>query len=198
MRISIQRATDIRTGYQVRQALQPDPAGTHLVIQTKDIDGDNDHRLIVDNLDRITPGHDASSQIVNNGDILFLSRGKRRFATLVEGLPLFPHTIALSYFFILRPNSRILNPVFLTWVINETEIQEELARAASGTTVPFVTKQSFGALEVEVPPLDKQDQIGRLYQLACRERLLIRKLERQRSEYLHSVSCMLYEQARAR
>jgi len=195
MRISIQCAAEIRTGYQVRQGLQPDPAGTHLVIQTKDIDGDNDHRLIVDNLDRITPGHDASAQIINNGDILFLSRGKRRFATLVEGLPMFPHTIALSYFFVLRPNSDIVNPVFLTWVINETEIQEELARAANGTTVPFVTKQSFSALEIELPPLEKQDQIARLYQLACRERLLIRRLERQRSEYLRSISCMLYEQA---
>lgn len=198
MRISIQRATEIRTGYQVRQGLKPDPAGTHLVIQTKDIDGDNDHRLIVDNLDRITPEHVTSSQIVNNGDVLFLSRGKRRFATLVEGLPILPHTIALSYFFILRPVPDIVNPVFLAWVINETETQEELARAASGTTVPFVTKQAFSALKIEVPPLEQQAPIARLYQLACRERLLIRKLERQRSEYLRSISRILYEQASAR
>jgi len=189
--------TDILSGYQVREGLQTDPAGTHFVVQAKDIDAENEHRLNVEGLDRISSARDLSSYALRNGDILFLAKGRRRFATLVESLPLSSETVALYYFFILRPNQKKINPAFLAWVINQPEAQEYLDRAASGTTIPSLTKQAFLKLEISVPSLDKQIAIADLHQLSRREASLTRRLESQRTEYLHALCRLLWEEENA-
>lgn len=196
MKAFIDEVADILVGYQVREGLQTDPAGTHLVIQAKDIDGENDHRLKAEGLDRITPTHNALLTEISNEDILFLAKGRRRFATLVERLPPVRPAIALSSFFILRPKRGVVDPAFLSWLINESEAQTYLNSMAHGTTIPSVTKKSFLKLEITIPSLDKQTTIGRLHTLACRERSLTKTLERQRSEYLRSLCRTLLAEAK--
>jgi hypothetical protein len=193
VKIAISEVAEIRTGYQVREGLQATSNGTHLVVQAKDIDDKNDHLLITENLDRLTPSRDASPYLIRNGDVLFLSRGRRQFATLVEGLLDVLPTVALYYFFILRPKAGLVDPAYLAWVINETDAQEYLARVSSGTTMPFVTKRSFSSLEVEIPTIERQISIGKLHGLARRERMLLRRLEQQRSSLVQSVCRTLCE-----
>jgi hypothetical protein len=197
LRTFIGEVADILVGYQVREGLQTDPAGTHFVIQAKDIDGDNDHRLKTEGLDRVTPTRNLFLSEIRDGDILFLAKGRRRFATLVEELPDIRPAIALSSFFVLRPKPGVVDPTFLSWLINESQAQAYLNSVAHGTTVPSVTKKSFLKLEFTLPSLDKQVSIGHLHSLACRERSLTRKLECQRSEYLRSLCRALLLEARS-
>jgi restriction endonuclease S subunit len=162
-----------------------DPCGTHFVIQAKDIEEENNHRLNAEGLDRISPARDLSLNEVRNGDILFLAKGRRRFATLIEDIPTTLPVVALYYFFILRPKNGVIDPAFLVWLINEREVQEYLNSVAQGTTVPSVTKQSFLKLDLTIPPLEKQASIAHLNRLAFLERSLARTLVQQRSDYLN-------------
>lgn len=192
MRALIQELVDIRTGYQPREGSGANPLGEYLTIQVKDIDSSNDHVLMPNNLDRIAASRDLSPYVVLNGDVLFLARGRRRFATLVEGLPGSLVTIAFYYFFILRLRVGYVDPAFLAWVINEAKAQSYLERVSSSTGMPFVTKQLFGALEIRLPSLEKQHEIVRLHRLARRESFLLRKLEEKRSALTRLMCLRLY------
>lgn len=193
MRTLIRDLADVRSGYQPRDGLDLTPQGTTLVVQTKDIDDDNNHALLVAQLERASINRDPAPYIIDNGDILFMARGRRRSATLVEGLPGTLPTIALNYFFIIHVRDSFVDPAFLAWAINEPESQEYLEKVSRGTGMPFVTKQSLLQLELIIPPLEKQVSIGRLTRLARRERTLCRQLEQQRAKLLHSACRMLLE-----
>lgn len=181
VRVPLKDITEIRSGYQPRQGLTPSQNGTHLVIQARDVDRAKSYALLPGDLDKITPLRASSVHIVRNGDILFMSRGKRRIATLVEGLPESPPTIALYYFFILRV-TRSVDPGFLVWAINEPAAQDYLQRVASGTGMPFVTREDFENLELSLPKLEVQTAIGKLHCLSRREIGLLQQLEKRRAE----------------
>jgi hypothetical protein len=182
--------TQIRTGYQIREGLQPTLDGTHLVIQAKDV-SESDHSLILDHVERLTPSKDPTPYLVKNGDVIFLSRGKHRCATLVEGLPASPQAIALYYFFILKPNPELVDSTFLAWVINQPGPQDFLARSATGSTVPFITKQWFSRLEVDIPDRKTQESISELCRLVQLERRNLLKLVQQRAVLANSICQML-------
>ena len=170
MRRKIDELVEIQLGYQFRERLTMASDGTHQVIQVKDIDQFNDHRLVPSSLYRVAPKRDADKYIVTNGDVLFLSKGRRNSATLVDGLvedmpwirPDGTHgavrmpAIAAGYFFILRPRTDRLRPDYLAWAINAPPAQAYLQSVAGGSAMPFVTKQAFADLEIDVPSPERQ------------------------------------------
>jgi len=196
MRQRIDKLVDIQIGYQFRERLTMGSHGTHQVIQVKDIDELNDHRLVASSLYRATPKTDTGKYEVTNGDVVFLSKGRRNSATLIEGLAqdlplLHPDgrqetvrmpTIVAGYFFILRPLIDNLSPDYLAWAINAPPAQTYLRSVASGSAMPFIPKQAFAELEIDVPPTDRQRLIVELHRLARRESVLLRQLEQKRSE----------------
>ncbi|QOJ04351.1 MAG: hypothetical protein HRU71_13010 [Planctomycetia bacterium] len=181
---------DIQLGYQFRERLTMASDGTHQVIQAKDIDHLNDHRLLPSSLYRVTPRRDAEKYEVRNGDVLFLSKGRRNSATLVDGLltelpRMRPDgrrgmdrvaTIPAGYFFILRRRTDCIRHDYLAWSINAPPAQAYLQSVASGSAMPFVPKQAFVGLEIVVPSLDRQQIIVELHRLALREQNLYGRL----------------------
>jgi hypothetical protein len=192
LRVHLQDITEIRAGYQAREGLQTTPDGTHYIVQAKDIE-ESYHSLVVDNLDKIVPTRDPEPYEIKNGDVLFLSRGNKRYATLVESLPADLPSLALYYFFILRPKEGLLDPAFLVWLLNEAESQDYLGRAGAGTTIPFVKRDTLSRLEFRLPLLGEQIKIGHLHRLAYRESWLLRQLECKRSDLARIVCRQLYE-----
>lgn len=190
MRRRIDDLVDIQLGYQFRERLTMASDGTHQVIQVKDIDQFNDHRLVPSSLYRVTPKRDAEKYVVTNGDVLFLSKGRRNSATLVDGLvenmpwirpdgtqgTVHMPAIAAGYFFILRPRTDNLLPDYLAWAINAPPAQAYLQSVAGGSAMPFVTKQAFADLEIDVPSLERQRIIVELHRLARREHNLYGRL----------------------
>lgn len=195
MRIPIRELMEIQIGYQCRDSSEISQEGTCYLVQAKDVESELGHELIVSSLDLVKPARNPSPYIVRNGDLLFLARGRRRSATIVEGLPSDRPSLAMYYFFILRPRGELTNPGFLAWMINQGPAKDYLASVASGTTIPFVTKQAFSALEIDLPGSEMQDCISRLYRLSMREVRLLRRLEQTRVELVRSACLELYEQS---
>ena len=90
---------DIQVGYQHRDRAQPvgsDPAGSHRIVQIKDLDLKGEHLGMVleaggaapyvwaEDLDRVTPAGGAERYVVSRTDVLFLSRGTRPLAVPVR------------------------------------------------------------------------------------------------------------------
>jgi restriction endonuclease S subunit len=186
MKLKIKEITDIQMGYQFRGKVEPDPKGTHKVMQIRDFD--EFQNLNVEGMYTVTPKSDAVRYMVSKGDVLFLSRGQRNFAIPIDYD--LENTIAASYFFILRTKIRKVLPEYLAWYINQTPAQEYLHNIARrGTHMPLVPLSVFADLPIEVPDIKTQSTIVELSNLMEKERLLLNRLQDRRT-YLVKAACL--------
>jgi hypothetical protein len=173
----IQDLATIQTGYQFRGRIEPVKEGTHHVIQPKDID--NEGRLCVEGLDRVTPKRAVDAFLVRPGDVLFLSRGYRPVAvTVTEPME---DAFVSSFFFLVRPNEKLVRPRYLAWAVN-VPLRSHMATLMQGTHVPQVSIADFSELPVDLPSLDVQDQIVTVDDLARKELRLSEQLARRRAD----------------
>ena len=181
MKRRLRDIADIRTGYQFRGKVMPEPDGTVKVIQIKDIT--DRHQIRTDDL--VTVKLDRPDQYVTHkGDVLFLSRGHRLFAAVVVQAP--PCTIATGYFFIVRPKGQNVLAPYLAWYLNQPAFQEALRPLVRGSHMPLVAKGDFQELSIPLPPLDVQRNIVRLNDLMDEERRLVDRLQEKRAELLRA------------
>jgi hypothetical protein len=182
MKARIRNLADIHTGYQFRGSIQADPAGDVRVIQIKDVGGDG-----TINLDGLVPVKLARPEpyLAHQGDVLFLARGYRLHATPITQ-PI-PNAIVTGYFFILRPNGKVM-PRYLAWFINQLDFQQKMRAFIKGTHQPMVAKADFQEMEIEVPPLAMQDKIVRLDDLMEEERRLVAAIEEKRAKLVQAIS----------
>lgn len=174
---------EIRSGYQFRGRIEPEPHGMIRVIQIKDITRDrllSSADLVTVNIDR-----DPEPYFVDLGDVLFLSRGHRLFATPVtERLP---KTIATYYFFVLRPKSDRVHARYLAWYINQPPVQEVLNIAKRGTHMPLVSRGDVEEIRVDLPPINVQENIVKISELAHKESELSSAIQQKRTELIKSI-----------
>ena len=187
MKKRIDEIAEVRTGYQFREKVQPDADGTHWMIQIKDVDARHGHHLDTADLWKVTPPREADKSLLREGDVLYLAKGRRNYATPVEHLPAGAGAIAAGYFFVLRPVSADVRSDYLAWWINQPSAQKHLAQYFRGTNMPFISMDDVAALEVPIPPLDVQRQIVTLYELSLRESALLRQLEEKRTQLIRGL-----------
>ena len=187
MKARIKDIAGIQIGYQFRKGMLAHPNGTHCVIQARDIDEQRNHRLRTADLERTTPKTDPSRYLLRNGDVLFLSKGRRNSATLVEGLAEERDTIAAGHFFIVRPDTDRVRPDYLAWAINASKSKAYLQNVARGSGMPFVAKDAFENMSIDLPNLETQYRIVKLHRLAARESRLLEELRHKRSELIEGI-----------
>lgn len=183
MKATLNSIAAVHSGYQFRGRVEPDPQGDVAVIQVKDLRDDADLRP--DLLTRVKLDKPLDFHLVSEGDVLFLSRGHRLFATAIT-MPLH-RTIAPGYFFIVRPHNTTVMPEYLAWYINQAPAQNRLKPSHAGSYMPIVPKSAFDQLVIELPPLSTQRAIVALDQLARKERHLTAELETIRRQMIEAV-----------
>lgn len=186
MKQKLRQLADIRSGYQFRgKVVAADDANVQ-VIQIKDIDD----RLNVRYSDLVSVRmENPEPHFLKSGDILFLSRGHRLFATVISDSD--PNIIASGYFYVLQPDVDRLRSAFLAWAINQPGFQESLKPYIGGTHMPLISKTNFQDLTITLPSLAVQDQILTLQQHVDREQELTTTLLKRRGELAQAVACDL-------
>ena len=185
MKLKIKDIADIQIGYQFRKKIEPVTDGTHALVQMRDF---NDHNnLNYSELSRVKLAELPDKYLVNQNDVLFLSRGHSNFAFPITD-PL-ESTIAASYFFILKVRSDKVLPEYLAWYINQSPAQGYLHNIARrGTHMPLIPKSIFENLKVYVPDIETQKNIIELNGLLNREKELLERLLEKRSLLIRSLS----------
>lgn len=165
----------IDTGFQFRGRVEPDAKGNVAVLQVKDLkDGDRARaRARADELVNVRIEKDIGPYRVRPGDVLFLSRGHRLFA--VAMVEVFGDIIVPNYFYILRPKPTVV-PSYLAWFINSAKAQAQLKLVHKGTHMPIVAKSDFSQLQIDLPPLDVQQAVVTVDDLARQEHRLLSEL----------------------
>jgi len=205
MRTRIKDITSITIGYQHRGQITQLSAGTHQMIQVKDVDRDErfldqfsvpaEHRLWLGSLYRVTPKTNAPQYAIEEGDVIFLSRGSRYFAIpmirpYVEPYPSsWEGIIAAYYFYILRVQHDNVLPAYLAWVLNEKRAQAAMETISQGSHMKMIAKSDFGHLAIDVPPVETQRKIVELHLLSLREQRLLEQISQKRTQ-LVDAACM--------
>lgn len=167
----------VRTGFQLRGAVQPDETGGNLLIQQGDLRDDEIDlaRGIRMNLDR--PERDT----LRSGDVLLRGRGASYGAVLVPDVP--PDTVAIAPLVVFRPDTDRVLSAYIVWFINRPATQALLAASAHGTYVPTVSARLFSDLELPLPPLAVQRQVAETTALLRQERHLAEQLLAKREQW---------------
>lgn len=175
----------IEPGYVFRARVQPDPHGSVTLIQMKDVleDGRVEARELV----RTTPENDTTRYRVETGDVLLVSRGSRFPAGVV--MPSADGAVALSLFHILRlRDTNTLLPAYLAWFLNLPETQSYLRVHAAGSGIPFLNRETVGALNIPLPSVEQQQRCVDYDRLARTELDLLQQLHVARRNLLLSRS----------
>jgi Type I restriction modification DNA specificity domain len=182
---------EVLPGYAFKSRTEHEPGGTHQVILGKHLCEGLPYRYLPDHELRVTPKGSLDKYRVEKGDVLFVSRGNRNCATVVESV--FDPTVASATFYILRPHADI-DPAYLAWCLNQAPIQTRIAQVRTGAGTPIIQRKIFAEIVLPVPPLEKQRKLAELGGLMARERLLRQQLVEQTNRLHRALGEKLLQQ----
>ncbi len=162
----------IRSGHLFRGKIEPDAGGQYQVVQIGNIAPDA--RLSNGALTRISLPDVKPSQLLEKGDVLFISRGLRKQAVAITR-PI-ENAIAISQFFVLRADKKVL-PEYLAWYINQRPAQRYIEEHSTGTSVSLINMEALKLLPIRVLPLASQRRIIKIHQLGLREKELVEAIQ---------------------
>lgn len=190
MQLLLDEIADVRMGLTLRGA----DAAKRTVVEglhyLRISDLSDSGRLYIAESQPIDPALDADRRHrVKPGDIVLANRGTRMTAALIpENLD----AVASSQLFVIRPKSSKILPTFLHAFLNLQSTQDHLRSHARGTYVQTLSIAILRSLPIPHLPLETQQKIASLSELADEERRLIAELGQKRSQYLNqSISRLL-------
>ena len=153
MQVKLKEIANIQFGYYG----QPSKDGTIPYLQAKHFNefgqfiGDNDAFLKEDSK--------AIGSLLQDGDVLFVAKGFRFFATLYKEE--FGKAIASSIFFILRPNKTRVIPAYLVSVLNLPKNLLHFQQSGAGSSIPSIRKNELATVRAgsrDHPLFSRKDQ----------------------------------------
>ena len=162
----------INSGQTIRGRVENDSNGTVGVIQMKDLNSSYSGLISLPYF--IAEKAVSKKQILKKGDVMFLAKGNNNKAFVFnEDYP----AVAVSLFFVVRTNKEMLLPEYLMWLLNNRETQVYLKSIRSTAAIANVKKQVLEDLLIELPSMEKQKLIAKVYQLGLKEDNLLLSLQ---------------------
>lgn len=190
MQLLLDEIADVRMGLTLRGADAAKRTAVEGPHYLRISDLSEGGKLVISEIQPIDPALDADQRHrVKAGDIVLANRGTRMTAALVpENLD----AVASSQLFVVRLKSPKILPTFLLAYLNLNNTQEHLRSHARGTYVQTLSIAILRSLEIPLLPLETQQKIASLSELADEERRLIAELSQKRSQFLNqSISRLL-------
>lgn len=99
------------------------------------------------------------AQRLRSGDVVIPSRGDHYNAWVFKGAT--EPVVPVGQLSVIRVNDS-LDPSYLAWYLNQKSTQTKIELLLTGTNMKALTKSALLHLEVNVPPLAKQQRVGEL------------------------------------
>ena len=187
MRTTLCDFAEIRPGHPFRGTITPvDEATTH-VVQVRDVDifGEiNTKQLITTRL----TGRKQPDWL-RSGDILFVAKGAKHFATCVHELP--EHSVCSPHFFIVRikvQHSKSVLPEFINWQLNQLPAQRYFKTTAEGSLCVSIRRKILEDTPITLPAITKQKHLVALYRAAVSEHKVLQQLIENRQQQLDAIA----------
>lgn len=179
----IEECAEVIPGFSLKARAEHEPEGSHYIIMAKHVKDTAPFTYNVKSSDvlRMSIDKDVSKYEVKKGDVLFISRGFRNDAAVIEAIP--ENTVASSTFYVLRPKSNVISE-YLAWCLNQLNAQGKIDQIRTGAGTPIIQRQLVKEFSIPLGSLEEQKQIADLSLLMHKERHLRKELL-QLTETLH-------------
>lgn len=171
--LRIKDCAEVLPGFSAKTAIVSDPGGTVQVITGQHLSRGEPYRYQSDHELLINPPKGSEKYLVKPGDVLFMSRGPRNSAVLLEDVP--QPAIAPLTFFIIKAKSNV-SPDYLAWYLNQEPARVQLNAIRTGAGTPMIPRREFCEITIPLPSLADQGRIGELSRFQSRETSLLKRL----------------------
>jgi len=127
-----------------------------------------------------------SRNFLQSNEILFNAKGNRFFAYLFQNE--YENAIASAVFLVLTIVDENINPTYLTWYLNHPETLKIFNSKKTSQTIPSITKQELGELEIIIPKLSTQEKIVQLDQLKKQRTQILKQLAASQEAYINALT----------
>lgn len=174
----------ISSGHTFRSRIDEDLNGNYFVIQVKDFDEEDQivsEELLKTKLESVNPKFLAKS-----GDILFRSRGTSTRASLVSD-SIADNCVVASPLLFIRIDSDQFLPEYVQLVINHSASQRYFSRAAQGSIIRMIDKETLENLMIPSKSITDQKNVIELSRLIQKEKALMNQITSRRQILLEGV-----------
>ncbi|UAW99806.1 restriction endonuclease subunit S [Halopseudomonas nanhaiensis] len=120
------------------------------------------------------------------GELVIPLRGERSdvmyISDSLEGPTTAPNQVA-----VIRPNTKIIEPLFLLWYLNSTDGHGAISSLRIGTTVGHISVKNLKTISIPSPLLEDQKKIAAVYANWLERRKALRKAIELGSELSHGL-----------
>lgn len=166
---------EIKSGRSIRGAITEVEDTGIRIVQMKDlsIDGISWDSCISTEL----TGKSAPDWLVK-GDILVLARGNQNYAVLVDDSinEVNAKLIVAPYFFVLQAETDRVNPIYLTWWLNQKPVQNYFKTKSRGTGSLSLPRSALEETEIVLPTVKEQQVIASLYSNLAQQKAVQQEL----------------------
>ena len=190
--VTLSELVVIQAGYPFRGAIQNIPTGSVKAVQAKDISELG--VLCCDDLIVTELSGKREADWLKQGDILFIAKGAKHVASFVDR-DLERTTCAPSLFLLhIKPQwLDLVDPLFITWQLNQMPLQQYFQRSAEGSMQISIRKPVLAAAPIALPDLQTQRTIAKLYSASLKENELLYKLINNRQQQLNAIAAELMQ-----
>lgn len=175
----ISEVADIRFGLYT----QPELSGNIAYLQVRQFNENGCQIAEVDEF--ITVDGKTQAHVLQQGDVLFVGKGNRLFSWCYKQMD--TPAVASSIFFVLRPDTSIVYPDYLSAILNAPQTKAAFQQIGSGTNIFSIRKSELGAFEIPIPPMQQQKRIAAVALLHQREIDLYQQLITQKQNLYTTV-----------
>lgn len=140
----------------------------------------------------VAEGKKTEQYLLQKGDVLLAGKGHRLIAWAYQSE--MGKCIASSLFYVLKLEQDYILPQYLALFLNSTKPQHQLAFMSSGATIQSLPKNEMLELKIQIPSLDKQQQIVNLAQAQQKEVNLYQEVLNQKNKLNQAIINQLINQ----
>ena len=182
MQIPLENISQISTGQTFRGRVKNDVDGNIMVIQMKDIN--NTFTSISKSPHFVKQDEVSEKQLLQKGDLLFLAKGNNNFTVVFNSDQ---KAVAVSLFFVIRPDMSKIIPEYLAWYLNQNKAQAFFEQRKTTGLVGNIKKAALEDIIIEVPPIQIQEKIAYINKLASIEQELLSQLKENRQKLIETL-----------
>jgi len=136
----------------------------------------------------------AAPKFLEPNDILFIARGNNNFAVLVDEVATQQKTVASPHFYLIKVDTKKVEPEFLTWILNQQHSQRYFQRESEGSLAKSIRRNVLEKTVIVLPSIEKQQQIVRLVTTISKEQDTLQKLIDNGNQAMTAIANQLFNE----
>jgi len=191
MKTKLSKVAEIRPGHPFRGTIISSPLASTHAVQVRDVNKFGE--IEPENLITTELKGRKQPDYLKEGDILFVAKGAKHFATYVQQVP--EQSVCSPHFFIVRIQPQYATKVlaeFINWQLNQSSTQRYFKNSAEGSLYVSIRRKILEDTPITVPPLVTQQHIVALHRAAVAEQKVLQQLIINRQQQLNVIANDLF------